>query len=339
MNVRRTPVPLAAAALVFVAALLTGCSSDKKDEPMSFDGPSSAAPAPTAGHGSKASGTRLPTGPRASFTTESTLDDGTRIGVTTLRGKNSGFTGKVWVWAPKQYFDPKYSRSGFPVLIALPGGPGYPNNYWMGTDLKLESSIAKWSKEGKSLPFIVVMPVLNPDDKFYYDGSDIPGQPKMGTWMTDDVPDFVKANFRTFTSRDGWGFMGSSSGGFVGLKSVLKHPERFKAVIASGPDTVPDSPLWRGHEPQRLANDPGRLAERLIRRGGPEVDIAFQVGTAESGQPNLRAFMKKYGKGPVKTRLNVIQGGSHSARSYVPAMDDGPIQWISKKMKGPVPHA
>ncbi|WP_051855018.1 alpha/beta hydrolase [Streptomyces sp. NRRL B-1347] len=338
MNVRRTPVPLAAAALVAVAALLTGCSSDE-DEPMSFDGPSASAPAPAKGHDGKASGTRLPTGPRASFTTESTLDDGTKIGVTTLRGKKSGFTGKVWVWAPKQYFDPKYSHSGFPVLIALPGGPGYPNNYWMGTDLKLESSIAKWSKEGKSLPFIVVMPVLNPDDKFYYDGSDIPGQPKMGTWMTEDVPDFVRANFRTFTSRDGWGFMGSSSGGFVGLKSVLKHPEKFKAVIASGPDTVPDSPLWRGHEAQRLANDPGRLAERLIRRGGPEVDIAFQVGTAESGQPNLRAFMEKYGKGPVKTRLNVIQGGTHSARSYVPAMDDGPIQWISKKMRGPVPSS
>ncbi|WP_172385750.1 esterase family protein [Streptomyces sp. MNP-20] len=333
MNIRRTTVALTAA-LAATAALLTGCSSDG-DEPMSFD--SASAPAPAKGHGSEHSGIRLPTGPRASFTTASTLDDGTKIGVTTLHGKKSGFTGKVWVWAPKQYFDPKYSRSGFPVLIALPGGPGYPNNYWMGTDLKLESSIAKWSREGKSQPFIVVMPVLNPDDKFYYDGSDIPGQPKMGTWMTEDVPDFVKANFRTFTSRDGWGFMGSSSGGFVGLKSVLKHPEKFRAVIASGPDTVPDSPLWRGHEPQRLANDPGRLAERLIRRGGPEVDIAFQVGTAESGQPNLRAFMEKYGKGPVKTRLNVIQGGTHSARSYVPAMDDGPIQWISKKMKGPVP--
>ncbi|MFI8926678.1 alpha/beta hydrolase [Streptomyces sp. NPDC053474] len=334
MNIRRTTAALTAA-LAAAAVLLTGCSSDG-GEPMSFD--SASAPAPAKGRGSEDSGIRLPTGPRASFTTESTLDDGTKIGVTTLHGKKSGFTGKVWVWAPKQYFDPKYSRSGFPVLIALPGGPGYPNNYWMGTDLKLESSIAQWSKEGKSLPFIVVMPVLNPDATFYYDGSDIPGQPKMGTWMTEDVPDFVKANFRTFTSRDGWGFMGSSSGGFVGLKSVLKHPEKFRAVIASGPDTVPDSPLWRGHEPQRLANDPGRLAERLIRRGGPEVDIAFQVGTAESGQPNLRAFMEKYGKGPVKTRLNVIPGGTHSARSYVPAMADGPIQWISKKMKGPVPN-
>ncbi|GAA3027845.1 hypothetical protein GCM10020000_00350 [Streptomyces olivoverticillatus] len=107
--------------------------------------------------------TSMPTGPEADFTIESTLDDGTKIAQTTLHGAKSGFTGQVWVWAPLQYKDPKYAKSGFPVLIALPGGAGYPKNYWMGgNDLKLQPSIATWSEEGKSLPFIVVMPVLNP---------------------------------------------------------------------------------------------------------------------------------------------------------------------------------
>lgn len=344
MNRRRTnrrrpsPTALAATAAALTSALLLSACSSDEGAPVTFDSPASSDTARQA-KGPASDKTRLPTGPRSRFTTENTLEDGTKIGVTTLKGKKSGFTGKVWVWAPKQYFDPKYAHSGFPVLIALPGGPGYPNNYWMGTDLKLESSIAKWSKEGKSLPFIVVMPVLNPDAKNYYDGSDIPGQPRMGTWMTDDVPDFVKANFRTFKSRDGWAFMGSSSGGFVGLKSVLQRPEKFRAVIASGPDTVPDSPLWAGHEKERQANNPEKLARHLIDREGPEVDIAFQIGTKESGQANLRSFMKAYGKGPVKTRLNVIQGGGHNARSYVPAMADGPIQWISEHLQGPIPSS
>ncbi|MFD6432697.1 alpha/beta hydrolase [Streptomyces venezuelae] len=338
MNRRRpSPTALAATAAALASALLLSACSSDKGEPVSFDNPKRPSGATTQAKGAAASKTLLPTGPKAAFTTESTLDDGTKIGVTTLKGKKSGFTGKVWVWAPKQYFDPKYADSGFPVLIALPGGPGYPNNYWMGTDLKLESSIARWSREGKSLPFIVVMPVLNPDAKNYYDGSDIPGQPRMGTWMTDDVPDFVRANFRTFKSRDGWAFMGSSSGGFVGLKSVLKRPDRFRAVIASGPDTVPDSPLWAGHERERRANEPERLARHLAERGGPEVDLAFQIGTKESGRANLRKFIRTYGKGPVKTRLNVIQGGGHNARSYVPAMADGPIQWISEHMQAPIP--
>ncbi|MEU1121202.1 MULTISPECIES: alpha/beta hydrolase-fold protein [unclassified Streptomyces] len=339
MNRRRpSPTALAATAAALASALLLSACASDKGEPVRFDGPEPSG-ATRQAKGAAADKTLLPTGPRAQFTTANTLEDGTKIGVTTLKGKKSGFTGKVWVWAPKQYFDPKYAHSGFPVLIALPGGNGYPTNYWMGTDLKLESSIAEWSREGKSLPFIVVMPVLNPDAEHYYDGSDIPGQPRMGTWMTDDVPAFVKANFRTFRSRDGWAFMGSSSGGFVGLKSVLKHPEKFRAVIASGPDTVPDSPLWAGHEKERRANDPGRLARRLAERGGPEVDLALQIGTEESGRARLRSFMKEYGKGPVKTRLNVIQGGGHNARSYVPAMADGPVQWISERMQAPIPSS
>ncbi|WP_424210724.1 alpha/beta hydrolase-fold protein [Streptomyces sp. BI20] len=288
-----------------------------------------------------ASKVSLPTGPAADFKNSMTLDDGTHVAVTTLDGKKSGFTGKVWVWAPKQYFDPKYKDSGFPVMIALPGGAGYPNNYWMGTDLGLQKSIAQWSEEGKSKPFILAMPVLNPGPDtggLYWDGSDIPGQPKMGTWLTEDVPDLVRANFRTVKSRDGWAFMGSSTGGFAGLKAVLKHPDKFKAVIASGPDIVPDSRLWVGHDKEKAENNPELLAQQLIAKGGPDVYLALQVGTAEDPKTlaNARKFVQTYGKGPIHTTLREIPGGKHNAKTYVPNMGEGPIQFISKVMEGPV---
>ncbi|MEJ8642642.1 hypothetical protein WKI68_17045 [Streptomyces sp. MS1.HAVA.3] len=72
----------------------------------------------------------MPTGPAAQFVRTNRLPDGTQIAKTTLTGKKSGFTGDVWVWVPKEYDDPKYAKSGFPVLISLPGGRGYPTNYW-----------------------------------------------------------------------------------------------------------------------------------------------------------------------------------------------------------------
>ncbi|MFF4527772.1 alpha/beta hydrolase [Streptomyces sp. NPDC001407] len=290
-------------------------------------------------------GTLMPTGPAAEFANVRTLDDGTHISVVTLDGRKSGFKGKVWVWAPKEYTDErKFARSGFPVLIALPGGPGYGTNYWMG-GFRLQENIAQWYEEGKSRPFLLAMPVLNPgpDDKgIYWDGSDIPGQPKMGTWLTEDVPDFMRANFRTLKSRDGWAFMGSSTGGFAGLKAVLKHPDTFKAVIANGPDIVPDSPLWRGHEKEMRENDPEVLAKRLIAAKGPDVYLAFQVGTRESNRktlPNVRDFIATYGKGPVHTYLHVIEGGKHDGASYAPNLGRGPIQWISERMAGPTPAA
>ncbi|GAA3077686.1 hypothetical protein GCM10020000_74140 [Streptomyces olivoverticillatus] len=330
--------------------LKIGPFSDKGD-PVSFGQDQAAAAGggqaggqsgaqPGAGKPTEDSKVLMPTGPAAEFKNADTLGDGTHIGVTTLEGKKSGFTGKVWVWAPKAYNDPKFKNSGFPVLIALPGGPGFPDNYWMGTNLKLQSSITKWYNEGKSKPFLLAMPVLNPKNNgTYWDGSDIPGQPKMGTWLTDDVPDLMKANFRTIKSRDGWAFMGSSSGGFAGMKAVLKHPDRFKAAIASGPDIVPDSPLWKGHKQEMDANNPELLAQDLITKGGPEVYIAFQYGTREDPITinGVKKFVATYGKGPVHTNVKVIEGGKHDAYTYVPSMGQGPIEWISEQLEGPTP--
>ncbi|MFE0603651.1 alpha/beta hydrolase [Streptomyces sp. NPDC058892] len=281
----------------------------------------------------------MPTGPKSDFKQTTKLDDGTIIAKTRLAGAKSGFEGDVWVWAPKEYDDPKYAKSGFPVLIALPGGNGFPANYWSDRSLGLQKAISDGVRAGTSLPFIVIMPVLNPDAKYYYDGSDIPGQAKMGTWIAEDVPAFAKANFRTYKSRDGWAFMGSSSGAFVGMKTVLQHPEKFKAVIASGGEIVPDSPLWKGHQAEMDANNPEKLAQKLIDTQGPEVYINFQVGTKESGKERMVKFQQQYGKGPVKTTIRDIQNGEHNGWHYVRGMKEGSLEWISKVLKAPEPAA
>lgn len=233
---------------------------------------------------------------------------------------------------------PGLRRQRLPVLISLPGGRGYPTNYWgTGPGLGLQKAVSDGAKAGTSLPFILVMPVHNADTKHHFDASDIPGEPKMGTWMVEDIPDFTKANFRTFTSRDGWAFMGSSAGGFGAFKHVLKYPERFKAAIASGVDIVPDSPLWKGNTQAMDENNPEKLAAKLIEAGGPDVYINFQIGTEESGREKAEKFMQEYGKGPVHTRLQVIQDGEHNGKSYVRGMREGVLEWISKVMSAPTP--
>ncbi|MCC3776063.1 esterase family protein [Streptomyces sp. UNOB3_S3] len=174
----------------------------------------------------------------------------------------------------------------------------------------------------------------------YWDGSDIPGRPKMGTWLTEDVPDLMKANFRTIKDRAGWGFMGSSTGGFASLKAVLKHPDKFKAAIANGLDIVPDSPLWKGHEQEMRENNPQVLARKLAATEGPDVCLAFQVGTKENPRTmtDVRTFMTTYGKGPVHTKLWEIPGGTHNGATYGRNMA-GPMQWISDQLEGPTPSS
>lgn len=327
---------LTAVAALLVLGLAAGCSD--RGDPVSFGNPS---PAPSGSVRPRVvppDGLAvMPTGPAARFTVERTVAaaDDTKIGVTEYHGRKSGFTGKVWVWAPPQYFRAENARKGFPVIIALPGGLGYPVNYWYGPDLRLQEDVYRWSQEGKGLPFILVMPVLNPDNR-YHDCSDIPGSQKMDTWLTQDVPEFVRENFRTLRTRDGWGLMGSSSGGFCALKSVLKYPDAFKAAIPSGPDIVPDSPLWHGDRAAMQRDDPEWLAGRLIDRGGPDVYLGFQVGTTEGFDlAKVRRFITRYGRGPVHTRLQMIPGGAHNARTYTRGMDEGTIAWISRYMHGP----
>ncbi|MFI1646498.1 alpha/beta hydrolase [Streptomyces avidinii] len=313
-------------------------SFGKNAPPAAADKADPSAPAPAA----KPSGdpdVLMPTGPKSDFKQTAKLEDGTIIAKTRLAGAKSGFEGNVWVWAPKEYDDPKYAKSAFPVLISLPGGNGFPDNYWADRSLGLQKAIADGVKAGTSLPYVVIMPQLNPDAKYYYDGSDIPGQAKMGTWIAEDIPDFAKANFRTYKSRDGWAFMGSSSGAFVGMKTVLQHPDRFKAVIASGGEIVPDSPLWKGHQAEMDANNPEKLAQKLIDTKGPEVYINFQIGTKESGKERMTKFQQQYGKGPVKMTIRDIQNGEHNGWHYVRGMKEGSLEWVSKVLKGPKPEA
>ncbi|MEU2787643.1 alpha/beta hydrolase-fold protein [Streptomyces sp. NPDC007100] len=335
---RKALTPVVVLTTLAALAATAGCGKgDSGDTPVRFGGANGSG-SQGATHPGKGSLARMPTDP-VNFKEQRKVGGAggdTPIGVATYHGAKSGFTGKVWVWAPPEYYEKQNANKGFPVLMALPGAEGYPVNYWIGGDLKLEENLAQWSKEGKSLPFIVVMPVLNPNAKQYYDASDIPGQPKMGTWLNEDVPDFVRQNFRTLKSRDGWAIMGSSSGGFAALKNVLQHPETFKAAIPSGPDIVPDSPLWRGHAKEQRENNPEVLAKRLIAKGGPEVYLGFQDGSKESTiVPKVKKFITQYGRGPVKTRMQMVAGGMHGADTYVKAMDEGTIQWISKHMQGP----
>ncbi|WP_432002346.1 alpha/beta hydrolase [Streptomyces sioyaensis] len=322
-----------------VLAATAGCgTSASQASPVHFGGgPKTGASMHSTPPG-KHSLVQWPTRP-ISFTEESRVGgagQNTPIGVTTLHGPKSGFTGKVWVWAPPEYYEKRNANKGFPVMEALPGSYGYPVNYWIGSDLKLEENLAQWSKNGTSLPFIVVMPVLNPNDKQYYDGSDIPGQPKIGTWLSKDVPDLVRQNFRTLKTRDAWAIMGSSSGGFAALKNVLQNPETFKVAIPNGPDIVPDSPLWNGHAKEERENNPEVLARRLIARGGPPVYLAFQDGSREyTVLPKVRKFIRQYGHGPVHTRLHIVPDGTHSAGTYVQGLGEGTMQWVSAQMTGP----
>ncbi|MEU1508256.1 alpha/beta hydrolase-fold protein [Kitasatospora sp. NPDC005748] len=273
----------------------------------------------------------MPTGPEASFGKARDTAAG-QILMTTLNGPKSGVSGKVWVWLPPQYNDPKYARTGFPVLTLYAGGQSAGYNTWTDNQLPIQEIDADLAKAGKAHPFIMIMPVQNLDsnEAKALECADIPGQPKMGTWMAEDIPDFVRANFRTVKGRDGWGLMGASTGAFCSAKLALQHPDKFKAAVPIDGYFNPDSPLWKGHEAERQANSP----DLLVTQGKAEVKLLATAGGANPFEMKLvKAWVAKAAP-PLSVEYYEQAGGKHLTSDFKKMIPDT-LQWLTRNLAGP----
>ncbi len=311
-----TRTAMMSAALLFLA----GCGS-------------AARPAPRPDTAVREGPVSMPAGPRARFTVARRTSAGPIL-LTRLKGARSGVTGKVWVWLPPQYDDPRYTRAGFPVVTFYTGGSGAGYNYWSDPKvLPTQADDVRLVREGRAHPFIMVMPVLQPSARKDTECSDIPGQPKMGTWMAEDVPAFVRANFRTLTSRDGWGTAGASSGAFCAVKVAADRPDRYKAVVSWGGYFAPDTDL-RWSAKGRRANSP----DLILRRTRPDLRLFLLAGD----EPRIRvdvqeltALMKLVRPPTVATPYIQPNGGhrTQDLRKLIPKI----LEFLTANLRGPSP--
>ncbi|MEU3912133.1 alpha/beta hydrolase-fold protein [Streptomyces sp. NPDC029721] len=329
----RSHAVLTGVAVAVLAVSLAACGSPKggKDEkgkkaPAAADSSAAAAASP-----SPDGKVRMPTGPAPTLTKARDTAVGP-ISVTRLAGPKSGVTGQVWVWLPPEYNDPKYAKTGFPVLTLFAGGQSNGYNTWAGSELPIQEEDVRLAKAGKAHPFIMVMPVQNftSDEKRALDCSDIPGQPKMATWMTQDIPDWVRANFRTLKGRDSWGVMGASTGGFCSAKLALQYPDVYKAAVPIDGYFIPDSRLWQGHEAEKAANNP----DLLVTQGKADVKMLVTAGGADAFEKGVvKSWMAKAAP-PVAIEYYEQPGGKHLTSDFKKMIPDA-LQWFTKNLEGP----
>ncbi len=331
----RTRAVLVAAITLALAGALAACGGGTSSSAPAVDGKPAAvespAPAQSSSAPTKPSKVLMPTGPAANLTKSHDTAAGP-IMMTTLTGPKSGVSGKVWVWLPPQYNDPKYAKYGFPVLTLYAGGQSNGYNTWTDNQLPIQVEDAQLSQQGKAHPFIMIMPVqnLNSDENRAFDCSDIPGQPKMGTWMSQDVPDFVRANFRTLKGRDSWGVMGASTGGFCSAKLAMQHPDIYKAAVPIDGYWNPDSLLWKGHEAERIANSPDNLVSTS------KADVRM-LATAAGGTPYETNLVKKWvakAAAPLTIEYYEQPGGKHLTSDFK-KMIPNTLEWLTKNLTGP----
>ncbi|MET8628631.1 alpha/beta hydrolase-fold protein [Kitasatospora sp. NPDC004669] len=340
----RSRAVLTGAAVLTLAASLAACGSSGGGKgSTSADGTpaatsassstaatASAAPIaeqPTPGNGK----VQMPTGPAPSMSKARDTAAGP-IMMTKVTGPKSGVTGQVWVWLPPEYNDPKYAKTGFPVLTLYAGGQSNGYNTWTDNQLPIQEDDEQLVKEGKAHPFIMIMPVqnFNGDEKNALDCSDIPGQPKMGTWMGEDIPDWVRANFRTLKGRDSWGVMGASTGGFCSAKLALQHPDVYKAAVPIDGYYIPDSGLWKGHDAEKAANSPNQL----ITQGKADVKMFVTAGGANGYEKDVVKSWVAKAVPPVSIEYYEQPGGKHLTSDFKKMIPDT-LQWLTKNLAGP----
>ncbi|MFB7123723.1 MULTISPECIES: alpha/beta hydrolase family protein [Streptomycetaceae] len=343
----RSRAVLSGAAVLALAASLAACGSsgggkgDSATASAGATGGSSSGSPSTTGTGQPATGSAtpaaasgkvlMPTGPAAALSKSRDTGAGP-IMMTKVTGAKSGVTGQVWVWLPPEYNDPKFAKTGFPVLTLFAGGQSNGYNTWTDNQLPIQEENERLVKEGKSHPFIMIMPVqnFNGDEKNALDCSDIPGQAKMATWMAEDLPDFVRANFRTVKGRDGWGVMGASTGGFCSAKLALQYPQVYKAAVPIDGYFIPDSGLWKGHDAEKAANNP----DVLVTQGKADVSMLVTAGGANPYETKVVKSWVEKAVPPVNLQYHEQPGGKHLTSDFKKMIPDT-LVWLTAHLAGP----
>jgi len=252
---------------------------------------------------------------------------------TTLVGPRSGVTMSVWVWLPPQYNQPAYAHTAFPALMLYPGGAGVGHNAWVGTSLGARQLVASGSLRGTVTPFVFVMPAMQLSLNQDTECADLPGQPKVGTFLSVDVPQMVEANFRVRRDRAGWGAAGASSGAYCATRLVFNHPDQYAAVVSLGGYFTIETNLPGNTDRTVRAGDPAALAISAP----PDVSVLLWSGSSGADLVNAQRFLAEV-RSPTHAQLRTLAGGQHLTVDFA-KMIPGSLSFLTAHVAGPAPMA
>lgn len=233
-----------------------------------------------------------------------------------LRGKRTGYDLSGLVYLPGSYFSKSEKKRKYPVVELIAGYPGSPYS-WVNS-LKVKAFLDAEIRAGRAPAMIAVMPRQDPNYPQDSECVNAVGGAQAATYLGEDVPDAMAANFRVRTDRRNWALMGYSTGGFCAANLALQYPQRFSAVVSlSGYFTaITDNTtgdLYAGNAAARQANSPlWSVANR------PHPPLAFFVFATMDNvdDANQAVTFAKAVKAPDGVRLVQAASGGHTSAAW-----------------------
>jgi S-formylglutathione hydrolase FrmB len=186
---------------------------------------------------------------------------------------------------------------------------------------------------GRVPAFIAVLPAMNVDGTRDTECSDVPGGPRVGTWLGKDVPRIVASQTRALPPGSAWGITGYSTGGFCSVKLAFTDPQSYgSAAVLAGyfsPETSDGRAtigLFGGDVNRLHQNDPMWL---LVHGKAPAVRVLAVWSTKDPSTAGpTEAFLAAARPPLTVDELRLTQGGHNTGvwQAVMPQV----LAWLSK---------
>ncbi len=255
-----------------------------------------------------------------------------KVASVSIPGTRSGFVARpAEIYVPPAYFsDP---RPLLPVLILLPGQPGAPEDWLKGGRL-VETMNAFAAAHGGLAPVVIVADATGSElaNPLCVDSS----LGNVATYLSVDVPDWIKARLQIDPNPRAWAIGGLSYGGTCALQMATNHPDIFPTFLdLSGQEepTLGDrqrtvDAAFGGDQAAFAAVNPMDL---MKVRKYPNSAGAFVVG-ADDGQyrPGQQKVSRAARDSGMQVTYSEISGG-HSWSVWSAGLEQQ-LDWLAKRM-------
>ncbi|HEY6795118.1 MAG TPA: alpha/beta hydrolase-fold protein [Kineosporiaceae bacterium] len=179
-------------------------------------------------------------------------------------------------------------------------------------------------------PFVFVMPEMQPGERRDTECADLPGQPKIGTFLGVDVRRMILDNVRVLPDRTGWAAAGASAGAYCAARVVFNHPDQYAAVVSIAGYFTVETPLPGHDDPAVRAQDPAAIAAARP----PAVSVLLWAGGRHGADlRDARSFLTRI-RPPTSAELRILPDGRHLTSDFAKMMPES-LTYLSKHLAHP----
>jgi enterochelin esterase-like enzyme len=230
----------------------------------------------------------------------------------------------MYVYLPAAY---RTGDDRYPVITVFHGFPGTPE-FWL-RDLDAQSTLDREIAAGRMAPTVVLFPDQTPDALRDTECTDLRGGPQAETFLTVDVPAFVRAHYRVRTDQAGWGLAGYSAGAFCAINLLLRHPGQYAAAASLSGYAEPGIDIGDGS--QNTTNNPMWRLRNL-----PQPPVSLWLGWADDDLESARDSRRLAAevRAPLEVTTAVVARGGHNSTVWR-LMEAPAFDWLSAHLAGP----